>query len=104
MIPSCDGFQFGSVSASYQTLHATSENGQALKSWERLGPPCTYFGRRDTGTRVIADSKIIGIQYQGGGGEIAWHITTWLPSQFSHVHQYWVGADGNFYTTRAEVT
>ena len=90
-------FQNELKSLTAQKLHTTSENGQLLRNCERLGPPRVYFGHRDTGTRVIADSKITGIQYQSDG-EIAWHITTWLPSQFSHVHDYWVGADRSFYS------
>jgi hypothetical protein len=39
--------------------------------------------------------EIVGFQYQTDG-ELGWHITTSLPSQFSHVHDYWV-AGGNFY-------
>jgi hypothetical protein len=59
---------------------------QELRTLEKMRSCHGYFG----------GGQIVGFQYQTDEG-VGWHITTSLPSQFSHAHDYWV-EDGNFHS------
>jgi hypothetical protein len=56
------------------------------KPWETTLLPVQYFGR----------CRVTGLRYQNGG-EVAWHVTTWLSTKFNHPHDYWITADGTFH-------
>ena len=46
--------------------------------------------------RFIGRCRVTGLRYQNGG-EVAWHVTTWLSSKYNHSHDYWITADGTFH-------